>query len=230
VDASVGGKTGVNHASGKNMIGSFYQPRFVLIDTATLRTLSDRDYRAGLAESVKHAIIRDAEFFSWHEQNANTVLQYDAEALGALVAHNVRIKAEVVARDEREESGYRALLNFGHTVGHAVETAMARRGDPWRHGECVAVGMAAACEMSVVAGRLDRSSVDRVIALLQRLGLPIRAPLAGARDEIIRLMSADKKAAGDRIRFVLAEAIGRARLSEDVEGRWVAAGLDLVLH
>jgi len=229
VDASVGGKTGVNHASGKNMIGSFYQPRFVLIDTTTLRTLSDRDFRAGLAESIKHAVIKDAGFFDWHERNAETVLAYDPGALGALVERNVRIKADVVARDEREESGHRALLNFGHTIGHAIETAMARRGDPWRHGEGVAAGMVAACEMSVVAGMLDRADADRVTALLERLGLPTTAPLAAARDEIVELMHADKKVAAGRIRFVLADAIGHAALHEDIEQSWITAGLDRVL-
>ena len=229
VDASVGGKTGVNHASGKNMIGAFYQPRFVLIDTTTLRTLSDRDFRAGLAESIKHAIIKDADFFDWHERNAETVLAYDPESLGALVERNVQIKAEVVARDEREVSGHRALLNFGHTFGHAIETAMARRGEPWRHGEGVAAGMVAASEMSVVAGKLDRAAADRVTALIERIGLPTTAPLAQFREELNRLMYADKKVAEGRLRFVLADAIGRATLHDDIEESWIAAGFDRVL-
>ncbi len=229
VDASVGGKTGVNHASGKNMIGAFYQPRFVLIDTSTLRTLSNRDFRAGLAESIKHAVIRDAGFFDWHEQNAESVLTYEPQALGALVERNVRIKADVVARDEREESGHRALLNFGHTIGHTVESAMARRGEPWRHGECVALGMVAACEMSVAAGRLDRASAERVTALLERIDLPTQAPLADSRDELTRLMYADKKVAAGRVRFVLADAIGHAALCDDIEESWIAAGFDRVL-
>jgi len=229
VDASVGGKTGVNHASGKNMIGAFYQPRFVLIDTATLSTLSDRDLRAGLAESVKHAVIQDAGFFHWHEQNVGSVLSLDPDALGALVERNVRIKAAVVARDERELSGHRALLNFGHTIGHTIETAMARRGDPWRHGECVAVGMVAGCEMSVAAGKLDRQSADRVVALLERLGLPTQAPLAESRNELLTLMHADKKVAAGRVRFVLADAIGQANLYDDIHQSWINAGFDRVL-
>jgi len=149
VDSSVGGKTGVNHASGKNMIGAFYQPLFVLIDTATLSTLSRRDFVAGLAESVKHAVIRDAAFFDWHESNCDAILAHDADALGRLIERNVQIKAQIVSLDERETTGMRALLNFGHTVGHAIETVMARRGEPWRHGEAVAAGMVAACEVSV---------------------------------------------------------------------------------
>jgi 3-dehydroquinate synthase len=229
VDASVGGKTGVNHASGKNMIGAFYQPRFVLIDTSTLRTLSERDFRAGLAESIKHAVVRDADFFDWHERNAATVLECDTNALGELIERNVRIKAEIVALDEREVSGMRALLNFGHTVGHAIESAMARRGDPWRHGECVAVGMVAAAEMSVVAGRLDATSARRIQASIDRLGLPVTAPLASAREEINGLMRSDKKVAAGKLRFVLADRIGQATLYDDIREEWIAAGLDAVL-
>lgn len=230
VDASVGGKTAVNHASGKNMIGAFYQPLFVLIDTATLRTLSERDFRAGLAESIKHAVIRDADFFAWHEENVDHVLACDTDALGALVEHNVRIKADVVSQDERETSGLRALLNFGHTVGHAIESLMARQGDPWRHGEAVAAGMVAAAEMSVVAGRLDRASAERIASLIARLGLPVTAPLAGQRDRIISLMQSDKKVAAGKLRFVLADCIGRATLYDDIKSEWIEAGLDRVLR
>lgn len=229
VDASVGGKTAVNHASGKNMIGSFYQPRFVLIDTATLATLSRRDYIAGLAESIKHAVIRDATFFEWHEANLDAVRGGDPSILPELLERNVRIKADVVARDEREVTGLRALLNFGHTVGHAIETLMGRQSDPWRHGEAVAAGMVAASEMSVAAGRLDRGSAERIIALIERTGLPVRAELAGARDEILALMQADKKVAAGRLRFVLADRIGQATLYNDIQPGWIAAGLDRVL-
>ncbi len=229
VDASVGGKTAVNHASGKNMIGAFYQPLFVLIDTATLRTLSDRDFRAGLAESIKHAVIRDADFFAWHEKNADHVLACDTDALGALVEHNVRIKADVVSQDERETSGLRALLNFGHTVGHAIESLMARQGDPWRHGEAVAAGMVAAVEMSVAAGRLDRAAAERIAAIVDRMKLPVTAPLAGQRDRIISLMQSDKKVAAGKLRFVLADRIGRATLYDDIRPEWIEAGLDRVL-
>lgn len=228
VDSSVGGKTGINHASGKNMIGAFYQPLFVLIDTDTLRTLSGRDFKAGLAESVKHAVIRDPEFFLFHEHYLNLILTHDPEAMGQLIERNVQIKAAVVAEDERETTGVRALLNFGHTIGHAVEAAMARHGDPWRHGECVAVGMAAACEMSVVSGRLDRAAADRIVSLLERIGLPTQAPLARHRQELLQLISADKKAAAGRVRFVLAESIGRARLFDDIQPAWIDAALKRV--
>ncbi|MHC4443015.1 MAG: 3-dehydroquinate synthase [Planctomycetota bacterium] len=229
VDSSVGGKTGVNHTSGKNMIGSFYQPKLVLIDTATLKTLSERDFRAGLAESIKHGIIRDADFFAWHEENVESILGYDLEALNTLSEHNVRIKADIVAKDERELTGLRSLLNFGHTIGHAIESAMARKGDPWRHGECVAVGMVAACEMSVVAGKLDGQSADRVTTLLERAKLPTSAPLVSGRGELMDLMRSDKKVAAGKIRFVLLDTIGKAKLHEDIKPAWIEAGLDRVI-
>jgi 3-dehydroquinate synthase len=229
VDASVGGKTAVNHRSGKNMIGAFYQPRFVIIDTLTLRTLQERDYRAGLAESIKHAVIADAEFFDWHEAKRDEVLAFRSGILGELIERNVRIKADVVARDERETTGMRALLNFGHTIGHAVEAAMGRRGEPWRHGECVAVGMAAAAEMSAVAGRLERAAAERIVSLLKAYGLPVHAPLLAHREELLKLMSADKKVDLGRIRFVLADRLGHATLYDDIRPDWIDAGLDRVL-
>lgn len=230
VDASVGGKTGVNHRSGKNMIGSFHQPLFVLIDTAALKTLGERDFRAGISESIKHAVIRDAHFFAWHEQNVDHILAYDTEALGALVERNVRIKADIVSQDERETSGLRALLNFGHTVGHAIETLMTRSDDPWRHGECVAVGMVAAAEMSVVSGRLDRASAERIVNLIRRAGQPVTAPLAARRAEIDSLMHSDKKVAAERLRFVLVDRIGWAGLYDDIKSEWIEAGLNRVLR
>ncbi|HOA75054.1 MAG TPA: 3-dehydroquinate synthase [Phycisphaerae bacterium] len=229
VDASVGGKTAVNHASGKNMIGAFYQPQFVLIDINTLETLSARDYIAGLAESVKHAIIRDADFFAFHESNLDAIRSRDPALLPALLERNVQIKADVVARDERETTGLRALLNFGHTIGHAVESLMARMDLPWRHGEAVAVGMAAAAEMSVAAGRLDRADAERIIALLERIDLPVCAPLAEARADIHKLMQLDKKVAAGKLRFVLADRIGQATLYDDIQPAWIDAGLDRVL-
>lgn len=228
VDASVGGKTAVNHASGKNMVGAFYQPLFVLMDTSTLATLSRRDYLAGLAESVKHAVIRDAALFDWHKKYLEVILAGDEAVLGELLEWNVRIKADVVAQDEREVTGMRALLNFGHTAGHAIESMMARRGEPWRHGEAVAAGMVAACEMGVVAGRMSRPDAERVVQLLSRIGLPTTAPLADARPEILHLMQADKKVVVGKIRFVLAERIGHATLYDDIQPEWIDAGLDRV--
>lgn len=229
VDASVGGKTAVNHTSGKNMIGAFYQPRFVLIDINTLKTLSDRDYIAGLAESIKHAVIRDAEFFAFHEANTNAIRSRDPAILPALLERNVQIKAEIVAQDERETSGLRALLNFGHTVGHAIETLQSRTADPWRHGEAVAVGMVAACQIGVAAGRLSRPDADRIVALIERMTLPIRAHLADHRPEVHKLMALDKKVAAGRIRFALADRIGRATLYDDVQPAWIETALDRIL-
>lgn len=229
VDASVGGKTAVNHASGKNMIGAFHQPRFVLIDIDTLGTLSERDYLAGLAESIKHAVIRDCAFFDFHEQNLDAIRSRDPAILPAMLERNVRIKAEIVALDERETTGLRALLNFGHTVGHAIEALMAKTDDPWRHGEAVAVGMVAACEMSVDAGRLTREAGERVVDLIERIGLPVRAPLASARADIDRLMQLDKKVAAGKVRFVLADSIGHASLCEDIKPVWLETAVDRVL-
>jgi len=229
VDASVGGKTGINHASGKNMIGAFHQPLFVIIDTTTLRTLSERDYIAGLAESIKHAVIRDAAFFEWHEANAERVRSRQLDILPELIERNVHIKADIVIQDERETTGVRALLNFGHTVGHAIETMMARRSEPWRHGEAVAAGMVAAAEMSVVAHRLDRDSAERIISVIAHTGLPISAPLAHLRGDIINLMRADKKVSAGKIRFVLADKLGHATLCDGIKESWIEAGLDRVL-
>ena len=230
VDASVGGKTAVNHASGKNMIGAFYQPLMVLIDTGCLGTLSRRDYLAGLAESVKHAVILDADFFSWHEAHADEVAAGRPELMPELIERNVRIKAKVVADDERETTGLRALLNYGHTVGHAIELLMARAGEPWRHGEAVAAGSVAAAEISVAAGLLGRSDAERIVSLLSKLGLPTTAPLAGQRQAIHELMSLDKKVAAGKLRFALPEGIGRAALHDDVRPEWVEQGLDRVLR
>ena len=237
VDASVGGKTGVNHVSGKNMIGAFYQPQFVLMDTDTLATLTERDYLAGLAESIKHAVIRNAAFFDFHEQNVDAIRRRDPAILPALLERNVQIKADVVAADERETSGLRALLNFGHTVGHAIETLMSRVTTgkpsdppaPWRHGEAVATGMVAASEMSVVAGRLSREQCERIVFLIERMSLPISAPLASSRDALHQLMSGDKKVAAGKLRFVLANGIGAANLYDDIHPAWINAGLDRVL-
>jgi 3-dehydroquinate synthase len=229
VDASVGGKTAVNHASGKNMIGAFYQPHFVLMDTDTLATLGERDYLAGLAESIKHAVIRDAAFLERHERDLDAIRRREPAVVSALLERNVQIKAEIVALDERETTGMRALLNFGHTVGHAIETLMARGAEPWRHGEAVATGMVAACEMGVVAGRMSRVDAERVIEVIRRYGLPLTVPLAAARADILRLMSADKKVAAGRLRFVLADGIGRATLYDDIQPAWIEAGLDRVL-
>jgi 3-dehydroquinate synthase len=206
VDSSVGGKTAINHPLGKNMVGAFYQPQLVLADMDTLATLPERELRAGVAEVIKHGAIRDAALFAWLEANVERLVARDADALAHAVKRSVENKAEVVARDERE-TGERALLNFGHTFGHAIETGLGY--GTWLHGEAVAAGMVMAAELSVRLGMLDPQSAERLRRLLERAGLPVAGPQLPA-DRYLELMSVDKKAEGGRLRFILLEALGAA--------------------
>ena len=212
VDSSVGGKTGINHPLGKNMIGAFYQPRLVLADTAVLKTLPPRELSAGLAEVIKHGLIRDAAFVAWLEQNVEKLRACDPEALAQAVRRCCEIKAAVVAADERE-TGVRALLNFGHTFGHAIESGLGY--GAWLHGEAVAAGMALAAELSRRMGFIGRADVERVLALLGRAGLPVAQP-GIAPAHLIELMALDKKTEGGKLRFVLLERIGAASIRGDV--------------
>lgn len=212
VDSSVGGKTGVNHPLGKNMIGAFYQPQAVIIDTGTLRTLPDRELRAGVAEVIKYGLIRDPDFFLWLEKNLSRVLARDAEALGYVIERSCRNKAEVVAQDERE-SNVRAILNFGHTFGHAIETYLEYR--DWLHGEAVAAGMAMAADLSRRIGWLDAADAERVNRILAAAGLPIRPPSGARGAELHELMAVDKKAERGKVRLVLLERLGRATVTAD---------------
>ena len=221
VDSSVGGKTAINHARGKNMIGAFYQPRAVIADVAALRTLPERELRAGLAEVIKHGLILDEPFTSWLEENIGRLLKRDADALSHAVRRCCEIKAQVVAADERE-SGVRALLNFGHTFGHAIETGQGY--GSWLHGEAVAAGMIMAAELSVRAGMLSAADLRRVQGLVERAGLPVEGP-AMALERYLELMAVDKKAARGRVRFVLLESIGRARVRGDLDDAWVRASI-----
>jgi 3-dehydroquinate synthase len=218
VDSSVGGKTGVNHASGKNLIGAFHQPRAVLIDTNTLSTLPDRELKAGLAEVIKHGAIIDAEYFAWIEDNLEALIARDAQALAAAVQRSCEIKAAVVAEDERE-GGRRALLNFGHTFGHAIERCQGY--GEWLHGEAVAAGMVMAAQLSAddpaLAGRIER--------LLERAGLPTRPPAIAAND-LLAAMSLDKKVQQKQLRFVLLRSLGDAFVSSDYD----TARLEAVLE
>ena len=207
VDSSVGGKTGINHARGKNMIGAFHQPRAVISDVSTLDTLPDRELRAGLAEVIKHAFALDAAFVAWLEVKMELLLARDREALGYAVKRCCELKAGIVAADERE-TGVRALLNFGHTFGHAIE---AGTGYGWLHGEAIAAGMVMAAELSRREGLLRPEDVQRLRSLVQRAGLPITGPALAPR-ELMELMAGDKKAAQGKVRFVLLEGIGRAAL------------------
>ena len=221
VDSSVGGKTAINHARGKNMVGAFHQPLAVIADVATLDSLPERELRAGIAEVIKHGFILDAAFVAWLEANIDKLLARDRAALEHAVRRSCELKAQVVAADERE-SGLRAILNFGHTFGHAIE-AGAGYGE-WLHGEAVAAGMVMAAELSQRAGTLRREDAERVKALIARAGLPVRGPkLPVAR--YLELMQIDKKAAGGKMRFVLLEGIGRAALRGDLSADTVRASI-----
>ncbi len=212
VDSSVGGKTGVNHPLGKNMIGAFYQPQAVIIDTDTLRTLPDRELKAGIAEVIKYGLIRDAEFFVWLEKNLPRLLARDSEALSYAIERSCRNKAEVVAKDERE-SGLRAVLNFGHTFGHAIETATEYRS--WLHGEAIAAGMAMAADLSRRLGWLAEDEASRIRSLIKMAQLP-DGPPAGIDDKQLRsLMEMDKKVESGRLRLVLLKRIGEAVVTAD---------------
>jgi 3-dehydroquinate synthase len=217
VDSSVGGKTAINHARGKNMIGAFHQPCAVIADIATLDTLPDRELRSGLAEVIKHGVALDAPFFEWLERHIDALLARERTALAYAVRRSCELKAAIVAEDERE-SGVRALLNLGHTFGHAIETATGF--GPWLHGEAVAAGMIMAARLSARVGMLEQREAERIHALIARAGLPTRPPKLPPerwRD----LMALDKKSAGGRVRFVLIEGMGRAKLEAGVDERLV---------
>jgi len=212
VDSSVGGKTAINHPLGKNMIGAFHQPKLVLADMDALKTLPERELRAGLAEVIKHGLIRDVEFFYWIEANLDHLLARDPEALGHAVLRSVAIKAEIVGKDERE-SGVRQLLNFGHTFGHAIESGLGY--GVWLHGEAVAAGMVMAADVSRQLGLLSQADSERIRSLLQRAGLPTVAQ-GITPERMQQLMSVDKKAKEGRVHFVLLEKLGAASLRAGV--------------
>lgn len=221
VDSSVGGKTGVNHPQGKNMIGAFHQPRCVIADIATLRTLPDREYRAGLAEVVKYGFIYDAAFLDWLEREADALAARHEPAIVQAVRRSCEIKAEVVAADERE-SGLRAILNLGHTFGHAIEAAAGY--GSWLHGEAVAAGMAVAADMSARLGWISQADRDRAVRLIARFGLPTEPPRIGAA-KARELMGMDKKVLDGRVRLVLLRALGRADVVGDYPSETLAATL-----
>ncbi|MDJ0926361.1 MAG: 3-dehydroquinate synthase [Gammaproteobacteria bacterium] len=211
VDSAVGGKTGVNHPGGKNLIGAFHQPACVLTDTDTLRTLPDRELSAGLAEVVKYGLIDDQDFFAWLEQQAASLLQRDTASLHHAIRRSCETKAAIVAADEREQ-GQRALLNFGHTFGHAIERCAGY--GKWLHGEAIAAGMCMAARFSERIGWLQAGSSERIEHLLQRLQLPIRPPQVDPR-EFFAAMSLDKKVLAGQIRLVLLKSIGEAVVTAD---------------
>jgi 3-dehydroquinate synthase len=209
VDSSVGGKTGINHPMGKNMIGAFYQPRIVIADTATLETLPARELSAGLAEVIKHGAITDAAFFDWIEANIGPLMARDKSALAYAVARSCEIKADIVRQDERE-GGLRAILNFGHTFGHAIEAGLGY--GQWLHGEAVGCGMVMAADLSARMGLIDDSAVQRIRALVAAAGLPVIAPDLGLA-RWVELMEVDKKNEGGAIKFILLKALGSPNIS-----------------
>ena len=223
VDSSVGGKTGVDHPAGKNLIGAFHQPRAVIADLDTLATLPERELRAGLAEVVKTACIGDVDFFDWLEVHADALLAYDTEALTHAIARCCRFKAGVVERDERE-SGERALLNFGHTFGHAVETEAGY--GALLHGEAVAIGMVVAARLSAQLGMADAAGTERLRVLLERLGLPTEPPPGIAAEALLACMQLDKKHRAGALRLILWHGIGRAEIVEGIGDDAIRTVLD----
>lgn len=213
VDSSVGGKTGVNRPLGKNMVGAFYQPQCVLADTDTLNTLPDKELRAGLAEVIKYGLINNLDFFNWLESNTDNLKRRDEGSLIQAIKTSCEEKAAIVGADEKE-SGIRAILNLGHTFGHAIETAMGY--GTWLHGEAVATGMLMAADLSWRIGNLTIQDVARVKKLLQAAGLPVVPPESITNSEYLSLMSRDKKNIQGSIRFILLEKIGKALISSDV--------------
>ncbi len=214
VDSSVGGKTAVNHALGKNMIGAFYQPQCVLADTNTLNTLDDRQLASGLAEVIKYGLINDAEFFEWLEQNISALKNRDPEALAYAIERSCQDKADIVAKDETEQ-GVRALLNLGHTFGHAIETGMGYGN--WLHGEAIATGMLMAADLSARQGWMQHADVQRIRAIFEEAGLPVTGPAEMTVEQYMALMSVDKKVQAGVIRLILLKGIGQATISDDYD-------------
>jgi len=223
VDSSVGGKTGVNHELGKNMIGAFHQPRGVITDVAVLDTLPAREFSAGLAEVIKYGLIRDRDFFAWLEEDMDRIMAREADALETVIERSCINKAEVVAADERE-GGLRAILNLGHTFGHAVETALHYHS--WLHGEAVGVGMLMAADLSVRQGWLQREDAKRIKQLVQRAGLKTALPDRLHGVNLREIMAVDKKSRGGRLKLVLLKDIGRAEVAEDFDEALLRRTLD----
>lgn len=223
VDSSVGGKTGVNHALGKNMIGAFYQPLCVVADTQVLSTLPEREIKAGLAEVLKYGLISKPEFFRWLASNSDAILRLDHDCLTEAVKTSCRAKAEIVAEDEKE-SGVRALLNLGHTFGHAIETATGY--GTWLHGETVAMGMVMAADLSMRLGWLPSAQAAEIRSVLeQKFGMPVVPPADIGIEQYLELMASDKKAELGKIRFVLLKSLGSAEMVGEVDGAVLEATL-----
>jgi len=214
VDSSVGGKTGVNHPLGKNMIGAFHQPQCVIADTDTLNTLDDRQLSAGIAEVIKYGLINDADFFIWLEENLSKLLNRDPDALSYAIERSCHDKAEIVAADEKE-SGVRALLNLGHTFGHAIETGTGY--GTWLHGEAVSCGMLMAAELSHKQGWLTADELERTQDILSKANLPTLPPASMNTEQFIDIMSVDKKNLEKKIRLILMKSIGKSFISDNFD-------------
>ncbi|GAA0233888.1 MULTISPECIES: 3-dehydroquinate synthase [Methylophaga] len=214
VDSSVGGKTAVNHALGKNMIGAFYQPQCVIADTNTLNTLDDRQLASGIAEVIKYGLINDLAFFEWLENNISALKQRDPQALAYAIERSCQDKADIVAKDETEQD-VRALLNLGHTFGHAIETGMGYGN--WLHGEAIATGMLMAADLSARQGWMSTEDVARIRDLFIAAGLPVDGPQQMSSDDFMSLMSVDKKVQDGVIRLVLLKGIGKAIISDNYD-------------
>ncbi len=227
VDSSVGGKTGVNHALGKNMIGAFYQPQAVIIDTDVLATLPDQELSAGIAEVIKYGLIADAPFFKWLESNMSLLVARDNDALAHAIEISCRTKADVVAQDEKE-SGIRAILNLGHTFGHAIEAHQNYTG--WVHGQAVAVGMLMACDLSLRLGWIDQDLVARAEALIDRAKLPQKPPAGMTQKDFLTYMAVDKKVLDGAIRLVLLRACGKSVVTSDFDLAKLDETLDKYCH
>ncbi len=223
VDSSVGGKTGVNHPLGKNMIGAFHQPQCVVADTETLNTLDDRQLSAGVAEVIKYGLINDLPFFEWLEANMEALLRRDPAALAYAIERSCRDKATIVAADEKE-SGQRALLNLGHTFGHAIETGMGY--GEWLHGEAIATGMVLAAELSAHLGWIEDGAVERIRRLLRKANLPVQAPKSLTSERFMELMAVDKKVLDGKLRLVLMKGLGESIITAEASATAIRAVLD----
>jgi 3-dehydroquinate synthase len=222
VDSSVGGKTAVNHPLGKNMIGAFYQPKAVFIDTDTLATLPKREFNAGMAEVIKYGILGDADFFNWLEANQAAIKSADKDILSTMIQRCCQCKADIVAADEKE-SGLRALLNLGHTFGHAIEAEQGY--GVWLHGEAVATGMVLAAKLAVLRNLMQASELRRIESLLTVFDLPLEAPKTMTFDDFIKHMNRDKKNINGKLRFIVPNAIGQCEMRDDI----TAADLQQIL-
>ncbi len=227
IDAAIGGKTAVNLSAGKNLVGVFHHPAVVVADTNCLSTLPDRDLSAGLAEAVKHGLIDGEELIAWHEDNKPAIMSRDPAVLAELIQRNICVKAGIVSEDEREMTGRRALLNFGHTLGHAIEAAA---GYSLRHGECVGLGMLAAIHISTSMGLCHASLYDRVAALLMAFNLPTTLPPDIDRDQMLSYLPQDKKARAGIVRFVLIEQPGTLGMRDDVQAASIDAAIQRLGH